>query len=129
LPEKLMVLLMVFGDFKTKNCSVNQLLRWPNRISLLGLFHHKGTKPEPWKPSSALVSDGVYRFTRNPMYLGMVLLYAGIALIAGGPLTAAALVPVFLIFNVYVIAREEAYLERRFGDEYAAYRSHARRWL
>jgi len=98
-------------------------------ISALGLFHHKGTKPEPWKPSSALVSDGVYRFTRNPMYLGMMLLYAGIALIAGGPLTAAALAPVFLIFNVYVIAREEAYLERRFGDEYIAYRSQARRWL
>lgn len=98
-------------------------------ISALGLFHHKGTKPEPWKPSSALVADGVYRFTRNPMYLGMMLIYAGIALIVGGPWTAAALVPVFLIFNVYVIAREEAYLERRFGDVYIAYRSRVRRWL
>lgn len=98
-------------------------------ISALGLFHRKGTKPEPWKPSSALVSDGVYRFTRNPMYLGMMLIYAGIALIAGGPWTAAALAPVFLIFNVYVIAREEAYLERRFGDVYIAYRRQVRRWL
>ena len=98
-------------------------------ISGLSLFHRNGTNPEPWKPSSALVTAGIYRFTRNPMYLGMLLLYAGIALATGGLLTASAAVPVFLILNFYVIGREEAYLERRFGSAYAAYRDEVKRWL
>lgn len=51
-------------------------------ISALGLFRRYATKPEPWKPSSALVTTGAYRFTRNPMYVGMLLLFIGIALIA-----------------------------------------------
>ena len=98
-------------------------------ISALGLFRRTGTKPEPWKPSSTLVTAGVYRLTRNPMYLGMLLLYAGMTLSAGGRLTAMMVLPVFLLLNFYVIPREEAYLKRRFGDEYEAYRGGARRWL
>lgn len=98
-------------------------------ISALGLFHRKGTKPEPWKPSSALVTAGAYRFTRNPMYLGMLLLYAGVALIVGGPLTIGPFVLVFLILNFYVIGREEAYLTRRFGNAYAKYQERVRRWI
>lgn len=65
-------------------------------ISALGLFRRFATKPEPWKPSSALVTTGAYRFTRNPMNVGMLLLFMGIALIAGSFWTAIALVPVFL---------------------------------
>lgn len=66
-------------------------------FSALGLFHRKGTKPEPWKPSSSLVTSGVYRFTRNPMYLGMLLLYTGFALIGAGPWSIGLLAVVFLI--------------------------------
>lgn len=98
-------------------------------ISALGRFHRSGTNPEPWKPSSALVTVGVYRFTRNPMYLGMLLLHFGIALAAGGPFTAFAVVPAFLMLNFYVAAREEAYLKRRFGNAYLAYRRQVRRWV
>lgn len=98
-------------------------------ISALGLFHRHSTKAEPWKPSSALVTSGAYRFTRNPMYVGMLLLYVGLALIAGGFWTGVAIVPVFLTLNFYVIAREEAYLERRFGTAYTAYRGKVRRWF
>lgn len=98
-------------------------------IAALGLFHRKGTKPEPWKPSSALVTSGVYRFTRNPMYLGMLLLYAGIALIGAGPWSVGSFALVFLILNFYVIGREEAYLMRRFGEAYGSYRARVRRWL
>lgn len=98
-------------------------------ISALGLFRRHSTKPEPWKPSSALVTTGAYRFTRNPMYVGMLLLSIGISLIAGGFWTVVALLPVFLTLNFYVIAREEAYLQRRFGIAYTAYRSTVRRWL
>lgn len=98
-------------------------------ISALGLFRRHSTKPEPWKPSSALVTTGAYRLTRNPMYVGMLLLSVGIALIAGGFWTGVAIVPVFLTLNFYVIGREEAYLERRFGTAYRAYRGRVRRWL
>ena len=98
-------------------------------IAALGLFRRVRTKPEPWKPASSLVTTGVYRFTRNPMYLGMMLLHAGVALIAGNQWTAAAIVPVFLILNFYVIGREEAYLKRRFGAAYISYCSQVRRWL
>ena len=98
-------------------------------ISALGLFHRKGTKAEPWKPNSTLVTAGAYRFTRNPMYLGMLLLYAGVALIVGGPLTIGPLILVFLILNFYVIGREEAYLKRRFGTAYVEYQKRVRRWL
>lgn len=121
-PEMNHLLLVLAGA----NLAVTGLL---SGIAALGLFRRVGTNPEPWKPSSALVTDGIYRFTRNPMYLGMLLLYAGIALAAGGALTAAAWVAVFVILNVYVIGREEAYLERRFGHAYAAYRRRVRRWL
>jgi protein-S-isoprenylcysteine O-methyltransferase Ste14 len=98
-------------------------------LSALGLFHRKGTKPEPWKPSSSLVTSGVYRFTRNPMYLGMLLLYAGIALIWAGPWSATLFPLIFLILNFYVVAREEAYLTRRFGEAYGSYQMQVRRWL
>lgn len=98
-------------------------------VTALGLFRRMRTKPEPWKPASSLVTTGVYRFTRNPMYLGMLLLHGGIALIAGREWTAGALVPVFLILNSYVIGREEAYLKRRFGADYVSYCSQVRRWL
>lgn len=92
-------------------------------------FTKAGTRAEPWKPSSALVTDGPYRFTRNPMYVGMACLYLGASL-AFGYLWSAALLPVVLIvIDRYVIAREEAYLQRRFGKQYTAYRGKVRRWL
>lgn len=121
-PQLNSTLLVVWGS----TCAFIGLLLG---ISALGMFHRKGTKPEPWKPSSALVTSGVYQFTRNPMYVGMLLLYVGIALIAGGPMTVVPFILVFAIFNFYVIGREEAYLERRFGKAYAEYRHRVRRWL
>ena len=98
-------------------------------VTALSLFRRMRTKPEPWKPASSLVTTSVYRFTRNPMYVGMLLLHAGVALMAGGQWTAVAIAPVFLILNFYVIGREEAYLKRRFGADYVSYCSQVRRWL
>lgn len=95
----------------------------------LGLFRASGTRAEPWQPSSALVIAGLYRATRNPMYLGMALLALGIAILfASLPavlLTALAV----LVVDRFVIRREEAYLARRFGDDYHTYRARVRRWL
>ena len=75
------------------------------------------------------MTDGVYRFTRNPMYLAMALLYLGAALATDSTLTRALLPPLFASVQVGVVSREERYLERKFGDDYRRYRAAVRRWL
>jgi protein-S-isoprenylcysteine O-methyltransferase Ste14 len=95
----------------------------------LGVFRTNRTRPEPWQPASALVAGGIYRFTRNPMYLGMALVCLGVALhFASIPAAVLTLLAV-LIIDRTVIRREEAYLLRRFGDDYRVYQSKVRRWL
>ena len=92
-------------------------------------FARAGTRVEPWAPSSAIVSDGIYRFTRNPMYIGMALVMLGLALIIASPASIVMVGLASLIVDLFVIRREEAYLEAKFGDEYRAYRMRVRRWL
>ncbi|MBD0274767.1 MAG: isoprenylcysteine carboxylmethyltransferase family protein [Acetobacteraceae bacterium] len=95
----------------------------------LGRFRRAGTAVEPWRPSTALVTDGVYRFTRNPIYLAMALLYLGLSLAADSALALVLLPPLLASAQVGVVSREERYLERRFGDDYRRYCSSVRRWL
>jgi protein-S-isoprenylcysteine O-methyltransferase Ste14 len=94
-------------------------------------FRRARTSMVPMKPSTALVTSGPYGygFTRNPMYVGMAVLYAALAL-ALGVIWALAFLPV-VIFAVdrLVIAREEPYLERKLGDNYRDYKRRVRRWL
>jgi protein-S-isoprenylcysteine O-methyltransferase Ste14 len=97
--------------------------------SALRLFARTGTPPEPWKPTAALATGGVYRFTRNPMYLGMALLLAAIAVGLRSFGIAAFWPVVVLVVDRFVIAREERYLDHLFGAPYAAYRGKVRRWL
>lgn len=94
-----------------------------------GRFRAAGTNIPPTLPATALVVTGPYRWSRNPMYLAMTLIYAGLAIAAGSLWTLALLVPVLLLIRYGVIAREEAYLERKFGDPYRLYKSRVRRWL
>lgn len=92
-------------------------------------FKRAGTDVKPWKTSSAIVREGVFRVTRNPMYLGMALLYLGLAL-GFASVSALVLLPVLLVLiQTQVIAREERYLEAKFGDEYRRYKAGVRRWL
>lgn len=95
----------------------------------LGLFHHRKTRPEPWRAASSLVAAGPYRFTRNPMYLGMKLVGLAVAIaLASVPAAVMTLLAAFIVDRA-VIRREEAYLQRRFGANYQAYRQQVRRWL
>ena len=98
-------------------------------VLALGLFRTSRTRAEPWQPSSALVASGVYRFTRNPMYLGMAILALGIAVFFASLSAAFLTLVAALIIDRAVIKREEAYLQRRFGEDYAAYCRTVRRWL
>lgn len=95
----------------------------------LGLFRKASTRPEPWRPATTLVTEGLYRFTRNPMYLGMAVLYVGLALVLDSPVAFLLLVPVVSVIHCGVIAREERYLAQRFGDTYRRYKAKVRPWL
>jgi protein-S-isoprenylcysteine O-methyltransferase Ste14 len=98
-------------------------------FAALRAFVRADTSPNPWRPSTHLVTGGPYRFTRNPMYLGLTLLYLG-ATAWLNTLWPLLLLPiVLLVMQRGVIAREEEYLERRFGQEYTDYRARVRRWL
>jgi protein-S-isoprenylcysteine O-methyltransferase Ste14 len=94
-------------------------------------FRRVRTTINPHKPTAAssLVSGGVYRITRNPMYLGLLLLLLGWAAFLSN-LLALLLVPVFVLYiNRFQIEPEERALSSLFGGEYAAYRKRVRRWL
>ncbi|MCI0467798.1 MAG: isoprenylcysteine carboxylmethyltransferase family protein [Beijerinckiaceae bacterium] len=81
------------------------------------------------KPSTRIVTSGVFRFSRNPIYLGMLLLCTGIALLANSLWVLLIVLPLTLILQKGVIEREEAYLERKFGGEYLRYKAKVRRWI
>jgi protein-S-isoprenylcysteine O-methyltransferase Ste14 len=92
-------------------------------------FHRKATAANPWRPTTAIATDGPYRLTRNPAYVGMALVYLGIALLADALWVLLPLPLVLLIIDRGVIAREERYLERKFGREYLDYKRRVRRWV
>jgi protein-S-isoprenylcysteine O-methyltransferase Ste14 len=94
-----------------------------------GRFRKARTDVKPWKTTSAIVADGIYALTRNPMYLGMALFMAGLGLIFSS-LGVFVMLPVTIgLIQTQVIAREERYLEAKFGDEYRSYTSRVRRWM
>lgn len=98
-------------------------------LSAILALHRAQTSPKPWRPTTAVVTTGPYRFTRNPIYVSFSLVYIGVAL-WGNTLWPFLLLPlVFLVMQLGVIAREEVYLERIFGDEYREYRRRVQRWL
>ena len=89
----------------------------------------RGTPVDPRQPTTALVTDGPYRFSRNPLYLRVTLLYLGFAFLVNDVWLLAVLPLVLIVLYVGVIRREERYLEAKFGDEYRAYKATVRRWL
>jgi protein-S-isoprenylcysteine O-methyltransferase Ste14 len=81
------------------------------------------------QPTRAVVTTGIHGWTRNPIYLGMFLIYGGIGVAARSPWTLVLTLPLAVTIRYGVVAREEAYLERRFGDAYRDYKARVRRWL
>lgn len=90
----------------------------------------RGVTPVPThEPTRALVTSGIHGWSRNPIYLGMFLVYGGIGIAARSPWILVLILPVAITMRYGVVAREEAYLERRFGDAYQDYKARVRRWL
>ena len=92
-------------------------------------FSSAATPVQGTKPTRALVTTGIHGWSRNPIYLGMFLIYAGIGLTVRSPWVLILTLLLVLTMRYGVIAREEAYLERRFGDAYRDYKARVRRWL
>lgn len=92
-------------------------------------FRAAGTNVDPKQPVLKLVRSGPYRFTRNPMYLGMVLLQVGLALTFSLDWSVLGAALVFVLLHFGVVVREEAYLTDLFGQDYQAFLTQTRRWL
>lgn len=93
------------------------------------ILKRAGTPVQPDEPSAAIVERGAFRFSRNPIDLGMALLGAGIGLVYGAGWVLVLLIPAVAVVQKGVIEREEAYLERRFPETYASCKGRVRRWL
>lgn len=92
-------------------------------------FASAGTPVQGTRPTRTLATNGIHGWSRNPIYVGMFLIYLGIGVAALSPWILSLTVPIAVIMRYGVVAREEAYLERRFGDAYRDYKAHVRRWL
>ena len=100
------------------------LARWGERT-----MKASGTNVRPDRPALTVVRSGPFARSRNPLYLALFLLLAGIGVAAASPGILAMSVPLLIVLRLGVIAREERYLEAKFGEEYLAYKRAVRRWL
>ena len=88
-----------------------------------------GTRAGTWHPTAVVVADGVYGYSRNPMYLAAILSYLAAAIAVDSIMAMVFLAPLFIFLPYGVIVREERYLEEKFGDKYLAYKQKVRRWI
>lgn len=98
-------------------------------VAAFALFRRNRTSIIPNRPATALVTEGPYRFTRNPMYVSLAALYVGVTMALNSWWPLALLPIVVLAVDRMVIAREERYLADAFPSEYKAYRARVRRWI
>ena len=92
-------------------------------------FTRTGQSPIPWKPSPSLILRGPYRFTRNPMYVGMTLIGLGVGLAVNNLWISAFALPALVAVHFIAVRPEERYLAEKFGDSYKAYLAQVRRYL
>ena len=92
-------------------------------------FKRHKTAVVPWKPTRAIVASGPYAVSRNPIYVGFALLQVGLGVWANKLAVVLMVVPAIIMTRVLVIAREEEYLERKFGAAYSEYKARVRRWV
>ena len=100
------------------------LMAWAIRT-----FRAAGTHVETWRPTQTIVTRGPYGWSRNPIYVAMLLIYVGLGMALDALYVLALALPLFIVLRLGVIAREERYLERKFGQEYLAYKARVRRWF
>ncbi len=116
LPSRILGMILFFGGFALGMPAFHGMLR-------------AKTSPNPHHPSTALVREGTYRFTRNPMYLGMLASYSGLFIFFQNPWFLLFLPFLIWLITSWVIIPEEIYLEEKFGREYLDFKSRVRRWI
>ena len=112
--------------------AVGGLMMLASLMAMVGgvsAFSEKAEELRPATPSKSLLTDGPYRYSRNPIYLGMVLFGAGFGLATENLWIILTTAAAGLIINFLVIPQEEAYLERRFGVDYREFKERVRRWV
>lgn len=129
-----------YGVVRTQGLDMPPSLRW-TVVALLLLagialiaaaalrFRRAGTPAPPWHPTTAFVAQGVYRWTRNPMYLGMALIYVSLGIAADAPVVFWLLPLLIAAIHYGVILREERYMAAKFGQPYIDYAHRVPRWL
>lgn len=95
----------------------------------VGTFVRARTSPVHERPTTSIITTGVFRFSRNPIYVAMTLVLIGLGLAIDSAWIVAMALPAVLIIHRFVILKEEAFLENKFGDDYDRYRRSVRRWL
>ncbi len=93
------------------------------------LFGVAGTPVPPNQPATAIVKDGIYKFTRNPMYLSFMIGFIGLSFLASAPFMTLFAIPLFFLLDRRVIVPEEQYLTAKFGEVYLDYKKQVRRWI
>ena len=92
-------------------------------------FKRAETNIEPWKPTTKIISTGIYTYSRNPIYTGFCLISIGIGIFLNSFWILISFVPSAILVYYVAIRKEEIYLEKKFGEEYIFYKSKVRRWL
>ncbi len=96
---------------------------------VLRRFRRAGTTFDVRKAASVLITDGPYRFSRNPAYVSLTLLYLGVGIILNNGWILLLVVPILLVMELWVVRKEERHLETTFGEDYLRYKASVRRWL
>jgi protein-S-isoprenylcysteine O-methyltransferase Ste14 len=105
------------------------LASFPIAITALRALRQAKTTFDTMKPTTAIVTSGPFRYSRNPLYVSLTLLYLGVSLLINSLWIVLLVIPLLGVIQRGVIAREEVYLERKFGEEYLNYKSRVRRWV
>lgn len=93
------------------------------------LFQEAETNIRPGQPTTVIIEEGPYKYSRNPIYVSFLVGFAGLAMMADAPLMLLLTIGLYYVLDRYVIEPEEAYLEAKFGEDYTDYKDTVRRWL
>ncbi len=98
-------------------------------LQVNGVFNKVGTAIEPWKPTNSLVTGGIYRWSRNPIYAAFCIFNIGTGIAGNSLWVILSFIPGAILVYLIAIKREERYLEQKFGEEYLSYKQSVRRWI